>query len=107
MIMVRLRPVASYYWPDIPNFGDRLSPFLLKHFSNIDPVWSPPGKAEVISIGSLLEHIPPYYDGYILGTGKLYPDSKLQLYTNTAKILALRGPLSASGISGDYALGDP
>ena len=57
----------------------------------------------------MLEHIPPEYDGYILGSGKLFPDSRLHLHTNTAKVLALRGPLTArwSGLKGDFALGDP
>lgn len=96
-----------FYWTEKPNWGDRLSPLLLKHFSGVSSQWERPGKSDVISLGSLLEHLPSYYEGYVLGTGRLYPQGRTNLYTNTATVLALRGPLSAQGIPGSYALGDP
>jgi pyruvyltransferase len=59
-------------------------------------------------VGSILEHIPPLWEGYVLGAGKLYEDSRLHLHTNTATILAVRGPLTARQCpQGDYAIGDP
>jgi pyruvyltransferase len=103
--------VKAYWWNEqahgVANFGDALSPFLLKRFAGVDCQWASIANADVVSAGSLLEHIPPLWDGTILGTGKLFGDSRLSLYTYTANILALRGPLSASGIKGDYAIGDP
>ena len=101
------RPVKAYWWKVVDNFGDRLAPLLLKHFSNINAEWDSVSHAAIASIGSILEHIPPLWDGYILGSGKLFEFSRLHLHTNTAKILALRGPLSAQGVKGTFALGDP
>jgi pyruvyltransferase len=96
-----------FYWTAAPNWGDRLSPLLLKHFAGVDSDWERPGLSNVVSLGSVLEHLPSYYQGYVLGSGRLYPETRLNLYTGTAKILALRGPISAKGVAGDYALGDP
>lgn len=100
--------VKAYWWNEVPNFGDALAPLLLKRFADIDDVeWTAVSHASIASIGSILEHIPPLWDGYILGSGKLMEFSRLHLHTRTAKILAVRGPLSARGIPGSFALGDP
>jgi hypothetical protein len=103
----KAKPVKAYWWKDVPNFGDLLTPLLLKRFADIETEWAGISKASVVSVGSILEHIPPYWDGYIVGTGRLLETSRLHLHTKTATILALRGPLSARGIPGSYALGDP
>jgi hypothetical protein len=102
--------VKAYWWVSVPNFGDALAPLLLKRFAGIKVEWGTISHSSVASIGSILEHIPPLWDGYIVGSGKLHEDSRLQLMQMgviTPKILGLRGPLSAKGIPGDYALGDP
>lgn len=89
----------------MPNFGDAVAPLLIKRFSNINVEWGSTSDATVASVGSILEHLPPSWDGYIIGSGKLKSTSSPRFLQ--ARILALRGPLSAQGISGDYALGDP
>ena len=100
--------MKAYWWKEVPNFGDALAPLLLKRFADIDDVeWGTICQAKVASIGSILEHIPPLWDGYVLGSGKLMEFSRLHLHTKTAKILAIRGPLSARGVPGNFALGDP
>jgi pyruvyltransferase len=100
--------VKAYWWRDIPNFGDAIAPLLLKRFADLDNVvWDTISHSSIASVGSILEHIPPLWEGYILGSGKLRPDSRLFLYNRRAKILALRGPLSAKGVLGTFALGDP
>jgi len=104
---MRIFKVKAYWWREVPNFGDALAPFLLERFANIKVKWGTISHASVASIGSILEHIPPLWDGYILGSGKLMEFSRLHLHTKAATILALRGPLSARGIPGDFALGDP
>jgi pyruvyltransferase len=108
------KEVPAYWWIGnskeelTPNFGDTLAPHLLKAFAGIETKWTPPGRATVVSIGSVLEHVPPWFDGYILGSGKLYGNSRLHLHTKTATILALRGPLTARQCPpGHYAIGDP
>lgn len=94
----------AYWWKGAPNFGDALAPLLLERFANVKSLWSPVASADVVSVGSVLEHIPAGWNGYILGSGKLKEWSKLNL---TADVLALRGPLSAHGVKGDFAIGDP
>ena len=109
MIFDFLQParVNSYWWREVPNFGDGLAPFLLERFAGIKVRWDTISHSSIASVGSILEHIPPLWDGHILGSGKLMEFSRLHLHTKTAKIWAIRGPLSARGIPGTFALGDP
>jgi pyruvyltransferase len=99
--------IKAYWWREVPNFGDCLAPWLLRHFTDLQVSWGSICHAQVASIGSILEHIPPLWEGFILGSGKLREDSQLHLHTKTAKVLAIRGPLSAYSVPGNYALGDP
>ena len=97
--------MKAYWWTGVPNFGDALAPLLIGHFSGIETVWSPISQASLVSIGSILEHLPMKWEGFILGSGRLKENSNLDL--SHAAILGLRGPLSARGVYGDFALGDP
>jgi pyruvyltransferase len=103
--------IKAYWWREVPNFGDALAPLLLERFADLHVEWDTVSHAQVASIGSVLEHIPPLWDGYILGSGMLHENSRLQVHQMksgiTAQILALRGPLTARVIPGDYPLGDP
>jgi pyruvyltransferase len=95
-----------YYWKEKKNFGDLLSSLLLKRFSNLNySTWSPIEHAELVVVGSVLDKIPYYWNGIIAGAGKLH--EKTNLIFPLAKILALRGPLTAKGVKGNFALGDP
>lgn len=104
-------PVKAYWWKEIPNFGDGLAPFLLEQFADLKVEWGAVSQSKIASIGSILEHIPPLWDGYIVGSGRLHENSRMHLVQMTsgvsAKILAVRGPLSARGIPGSFAIGDP
>ncbi len=103
--------VKTYWWNQVPNFGDTMTPYLLEHFAEVKVKWDTISHSSVIAGGSILEHVPPLWDGYILGSGRLIENSRLQLQQHrdgiTPKILAIRGPLSARGIPGSYAIGDP
>lgn len=106
------KSIKAYYWNEVPNFGDALAPLLLQRFAGVKKAeWAAISHAQVASIGSILEHIPPLWDGYILGSGRLMENSRLHLVQMTsgvsAKIFSLRGPLSARGIPGSFGLGDP
>lgn len=96
--------IKTYFWPDIPNAGDLLTPPLLQRWAGIETEWAPIEQAEVIAVGSILEHVPEGWRGAILGAGRLLEDSELHL--DRAKVFAVRGPLSAKGIKGDFAIGD-
>lgn len=100
--------VRSYYWREEPNFGDAIAPLLLERFADLDSAWTPVHKAQVASVGSILEHIPPLWPGAILGSGQLYENSHLNLHAHAGVMLALRGPLTARSVPGfSGALGDP
>ena len=101
------KPIKEYHWAARKNFGDGLAPLLLERFAGFQTEWDTVSRASVVSIGSVLEHIPPLWDGYVLGAGKLYEDSRLHLYGAGTEVLALRGPLSKKYYRGDCALGDP
>lgn len=96
---------TAYWWRGVPNFGDLLTPLLLRHFADIDVAWAPADKADLIGVGSILEHVPADWAGKIVGSGRLHPEPTT--IPAGAEVLALRGPLSAAGVPGDYALGDP
>ena len=94
-----------YYWNVKKNFGDLLTPLLLKRFSNLDSVWADPCHAQVVGTGSILEHLPYNFRGIVAGCGKLHEDSVIIL--PNAKVLAVRGYLTAKTIKGRYVIADP
>jgi len=100
--------IKEYHWQEIPNWGDKLAPLLLERYAGIKTEWDTVSHARIVSVGSVLEHIPPLWDGIVLGTGKLYETSRLHLHTNTATVLGVRGPLTARQCPAGYeVLGDP
>lgn len=106
-----MNKTVAYWWESVPNFGDGLAPLLLDHFADTQVEWGTISRAKVVSIGSVLEHVPPLWDGIILGSGRLLEGSRLHLQRmgggTSAKVLSIRGPMSAKGIPGSYTLGDP
>lgn len=94
----------TYWWTQKTNFGDQLNKNILE-LAGIRPVLSHVEDAELVAIGSVLEHLPDDWHGrWIAGSGKIREDSVVR--PGSAKILALRGPLTAKGVPGDYAVGD-
>ena len=93
--------MRAYWWCGRPNFGDRLTPLLLEYFSNVTVVHTGPMQAEVFVVGSILEQ---FWQGTVIGTGKTW--EHLSFPQHKADIRALRGPLTAKGVKGSYALGD-
>lgn len=96
---------TAYWWVGRKNFGDLLTPLLMARFADTEVAWAPAAKANIFAVGSILEAIPVGWKGIVAGSGRLFEDSPLHL--EEATILGLRGPLSAKGIKGDFALGDP
>lgn len=94
-----------YYWKEKKNFGDLLTGLLLTKFTRLSSEWAEPKKANLIMCGSILEHIPENWEGIIAGAGKLHEKTKVKF--PNAKILALRGPLTARGVKGNFILADP
>jgi len=103
--MSEVPSVTAYWWRDVKNWGDLLSPLLLHRFAHVDVAWADPSTADVACVGSILGNwIKPSFNGIILGSGKLFADA---LVPAKATVLALRGPLTALGVHGHFVLGDP
>jgi pyruvyltransferase len=97
--------VSAFWWDLVTNWGDRLTPLLLKRFSQVDATWAPADSAEVVCVGSVLGNlVKPTYTGIVLGSGKLFEEG---IVPPLAHIMALRGPLTARGVDGTFAIGDP
>lgn len=97
--------VKAYWWTGRPNFGDLLTPLLLRRFSKLDSEWTEPNSAEIVVSGSVLEHLPDGWRGIVAGAGKLHDVDRPLLAE--ARVLAFRGPLSAKGWRRDVVLADP
>lgn len=55
--------------------------------------------------GSIIEHLPQDFKGVIAGSGKLHEKTKVDFHH--AKILGLRGHLTAKGMKGNIVIADP
>lgn len=98
--------VREWHWTGKPNFGDALGKPILEHFIRLDVEYTPHlSGADVVAVGSVLGLLPHGWAGAVLGAGLLREGLSARL--RDARVYALRGPLSARGIPGDYALGDP
>lgn len=89
------------------NFGDCVAPVLMRALTGVPAAWSPPEKAEVFSIGSIVSKIPDGFRGTIIGTGTISSDIKKDL--SHARVLAIRGDASreACHLPPGTLLGDP
>lgn len=97
--------IRTFWWSDEPNFGDDLTPFLLRR-AGIAPLLKPAASCELAAVGSILELLPADYDGFVWGSGKMHQDEPTPL-TN-AKVFAVRGRLTAERIDPPVeTLGDP
>lgn len=94
------------YWCNETNFGDQITPFLLRHYG-YTPIYSRPQDAKLAATGSILEHLPDEYDGCIIGSGFLDPANH-RTFPN-ATILSVRGKLTRQhlGRGTEVKLGDP
>lgn len=99
----------TYWWRRLPNFGDELNWFILKQLG-VPTEWAAPADAELVIVGSILEHLPQRWAGTVCGAGQLHEDTRVDL--SHARVLALRGKLTAERVTGlpthtKVVLGDP
>lgn len=94
-----------YYWKAKKNFGDLLTSYLLDKFTHLPSQWSDPKDAELVMVGSIIEHLPSDWGGVIAGCGKLHERTIVNL--PKARIIGVRGPLTARGLKGNFVIGDP
>lgn len=100
------KPIKVYYWKEEINFGDLITRDLLKYYGYI-PIWFNERRADLISTGSLIEHLLPSYSGTILGTGAIDSNTKTRFLN--ANIIGLRGKNTKKnlGLVESIVLGDP
>jgi pyruvyltransferase len=70
------------------NFGDSITPMLLKHIG-VPVEWAAPEHAELIGAGSVLEKVRETFRGVIWTTGFMHGSSRSSL--RAARVLAVRG----------------
>lgn len=98
--------VSTYWWTDVPNWGDALVPLLISRFTNLTPVNGPAATAQLVTLGSVIESLPASWPGVVAGAGKLRGDMPSSL--PKANILGVRGPMTATALGAtNAALGDP
>ncbi len=97
--------VKAYYWNARPNFGDLLTPLLLRKFCKLETELTTPVDAQLVMAGSVLDKLSSNWTGVVAGAGKLHDEENI---LPMARVLAVRGPLSNRAIRGpkDAVLAD-
>ncbi len=100
------QPVPCFWFDEVPNFGDLMTPALLTRFG-IPVVHSPLERCRVVATGSVLDGMDPGWTGVVLGSG--FMNSQVRMGSHRAELLALRGKLTRDRIrgAGRVPLGDP
>lgn len=102
-----------YYWDERRNFGDLLSPLLLKHFAQLKNVeHASPTEADIVCVGSVLDVLPQKgWRGVVAGSGKLHKETRTDL--TDAHVMGLRGFLTLADVTlrpvdrRNIVIGDP
>jgi len=98
-------PIFTYWYRGTRNFGDELTPAILKKFG-FTPLYTQKNNADLLFIGSILNGLQNDFDGIIFGSG-LQKDIVLNL--PGAEVIAVRGALTRDhiGAPDETFLGDP
>ncbi len=106
------RKVVPAFWAEALNFGDLLTPALLRSYGVLPKFTQCQGNCipcarTLVSCGSILGWIGEDFSGYVLGSG-LGMESEGKAMPN-AKFLCVRGALTraAMGLDNSVLLGDP
>lgn len=102
----RRNRVRLYWWNRLINFGDLITPELIRAGGRV-PEWSPGERAQLVGAGSVLQWLPGSFQGTIFGSGLIRPDGSRSF--PRAEIVAVRGQRTAAALrcSPSVLLGDP
>lgn len=99
-------PRGAYWFSEVSNLGDLLSPVIFEHFLGFAPYWvRPEDGPKWLGVGSILETARP--GDWVWGTGTKY---EFDFDCVGLNVLAVRGPKTAGllqNMRGDIAIGDP
>jgi len=100
-------PLRVYWWNKVPNFGDLITPEIIKSIFGYDCIWAPPEYCNLAGAGSIIAHIVDGDRTCVWGSGLIEDGPNVQ-----SKLLfcAVRGTLTLNRIGeqwSDVALGDP
>jgi pyruvyltransferase len=97
--------IYTHWDRSLNNFGDCLSPSILKHYG-FTPVYCQRDKSEIVLAGSILQWVSKDYKGIILGSGGVNKKYEFE----KATILGVRGETTKRNIgytTNELVLGDP
>jgi hypothetical protein len=112
-----VRPIKLFWWrhQDFTNFGDELSPVIVRAIAGRDVVRAPLVKSDLVAIGSVVQAIAPAQDRinerekplYVWGSGLIRPHRIVR--HRSVHFVAVRGPCTreALGLPDDTPVGDP
>jgi len=83
--------IKEYHWTTKPNFGDLLTPLLIDRFIHLPHIQASSQEANLVMVGSILEHLSWSYSGIVAGAGLLHSTSR---FITNGRILAVRGPMT-------------
>jgi len=99
---IKSEPLYTYWWDEVPNFGDWIGPYIISRMTN-RPLVNCKGSIRektLFSVGSILEHIDRDYNmSEVWGSGLIQPLHKKRakkLNKHIGKIYAVRGELTRS-----------
>jgi pyruvyltransferase len=97
--------VGAFWYVNTVNFGDLITPMLLKHYGFV-PFHRSLAAADILCTGSILQMAPDDYPGVILGSGII---SEQRRSFPRARVLSVRGELTREslGLPSSTPLGDP
>lgn len=109
----RTKTIKTYWWryeyPDKLNFGDEITPYIVKKLFGYECKWSPPDECELAGAGSIIEILQKKSNNnqvFVWGSGFIQEGAK----NNNSNLIftAVRGKKTLERVSDtDTATGDP
>ena len=110
--------ITAYWWKELPNFGDAMSPMLIEFALKKEVVWSTVDTAQLIGLGSILnmaihkintkQNTAAVQKSVIWGSGLMAPSYFSKKQTESLSIACVRGYLTAACFEEKIPhLGDP
>lgn len=103
------RTLRLYYWAGKPNFGDLVTPDILRALFRYDAQWTPPERCQLLGAGSFLDWVPANKSCCVWGSGLIREDSGSMAHL-PFRFTAVRGELTRARLHPrwrDIVLGDP